>query len=231
MSTEIIKEAEEVLIRINKISESNGVGTYVSKEAIKEEMNFGDDTRRLNYILDECLTNHMKVIVPDNQYKKKFKILPEGYIYLHKLYSIVTESKSAFCALWFNESMDEPWTKAIKPAIEDSNYEAIRIDDTHHNNDINAEMLKYLNSCKFVVADFTENRPCVYYEAGLARGMRKEVIYTCNKKSWESEKPHFDVEHYLFILWEMDKLDEFRQSLSERITHTIIENSANTESK
>ena len=50
-----------------------------------------------------------------------------------------------------------------------------------------------------MIADFTEHRNGVYFEAGFGRGLGLEVIYTCKKD--EIENAHFDTRQNQHILW------------------------------
>ncbi len=78
-----------------------------------------------------------------------------------------------------------------------------------------------IRKSKFIVADLTENSYGVYYEAGFARGLGLPVIYLCNKKYFEEQKVHFDINHYSFLLWENDKGDTIKDNLQLRIEATI----------
>jgi hypothetical protein len=119
---------------------------------------------------------------------------------------------------------------AIKAAVEDKRYydfSALRIDKKQHNNDITDEIIAEIKISRFVIADLTGYRGGVYYEAGYARGLGREVILTC-RHDWFAGKPdeykriHFDVDHFPVIKWEPDKLDVFKEELVNRIRRTIL---------
>ena len=59
-------------------------------------------------------------------------------------------------------------------------------------------MIGLLKKCKFMIADFTKQRPNVYFEAsyGLVRG--RKLIYTCRKEYFEAAK--FDTYHFPHIV-------------------------------
>ena len=84
-------------------------------------------------------------------------------------------------------------------------------------------MIAELRRARFVVADFTHGadgaRGGVYYEAGFAHGMDREVIFTCEKEALK--RIHFDTRQYNHIVWEAEKLDEFRSRLAARISAVI----------
>jgi nucleoside 2-deoxyribosyltransferase len=54
-----------------------------------------------------------------------------------------------------------------------------------------------LKKSKFVIADFTQQRQGVYFEAGFALGQGKQVIYLCSEADFEH--CHFDTNHYPHI--------------------------------
>jgi nucleoside 2-deoxyribosyltransferase len=147
------------------------------------------------------------------------QITPNGYEYLESLRHSQTSSKIGFCAMWFNQELLPIWSNAIEPAIKDSGYAAKRIDNHPHNNRIDDEIIAMLRRSKFIVADFTGQRGGVYFEAGFALGLGLQVIWTC--KASELKDVHFDNRQYNFVLWEEDKLDDFKMALQNRIEATI----------
>ncbi len=99
-----------------------------------------------------------------------------------------------------------------------------------------------------MVCDLTGYRGGVYFEAGFAYGLGLPVIYTC-RKDWTKEQilstkdgkevkklydknmnpigvrkegVHFDLAHRNRIEWEIDKLDEFKIKLENRIKAVIV---------
>lgn len=147
-------------------------------------------------------------------------------------------NNQGFVAMWFNDEADlenhkpdmsNVYAKAIKPAIENENlFNSIKIDCVEYCNDINDEMIAQIRKSKFMVADLTGYRGGVYYEAGFAEGLGLPVIYTCHKKWLEGvsdkniEKVHFDINHKNIIIWEEDKLEDFKTRLINRINAVIV---------
>ena len=105
--------------------------------------------------------------------------------------------------MWFDESLDEAFKYGIEPAIEQTGYKPLRIDQKEHVNKIDDEIIAELRRSRFVVADFTHGddgaRGGVYYEAGFAHGLDLPVIFTCREDAVEAL--HFDTEHYNHIVW------------------------------
>jgi hypothetical protein len=140
-----------------------------------------------------------------------------GYAHLDALRQVNRDSEIGFCAMWFDPSVEPLWTYAIEPAIGDAGYRPVRIDKVEHNEDINDEMIAKIRRARFVVADFTQQRPNVYFEAGFARGMGLNVIWMCR----EGEQPHFDVRQFNLINWRDGEYKEACRRLYNRIEATL----------
>ena len=106
-------------------------------------------------------------------------ITAQGWDFLDNLKTTEAKSESGFVAMWFDPSVHPAWLQAIGPGIEDAGYEAIRIDKVEHNNRIDDEIVAAIRACRFLVADFTGQRGGVYFEAGLAQGLEKQVVWLC----------------------------------------------------
>ncbi len=107
------------------------------------------------------------------------------------------------------------WSNAIEPAIADGGYQPKRIDKHEHVNRIDDEIVAMIRRSKFVVADFTNHRGGVYFEAGLATGLGLPVIWVCNKD--DLKDLHFDTRQYNFLQWENEKWAEIKKNLQDRI--------------
>ena len=68
------------------------------------------------------------------------------------------------------------------------------------NEDINDRILAEIRKAQIVVADFTGQRSGVYFEAGFALALKKEVYWTCRRA--EMDRMHFDINHRQHIDWE-----------------------------
>jgi hypothetical protein len=69
------------------------------------------------------------------------------------------------------------------------------------------------------VADFTGERGGVYFEAGFALGLGRQVIWTVREDVLD--KVHFDNRQYNFIVWKSSGLDKFAERLGLRIEATV----------
>jgi hypothetical protein len=148
-------------------------------------------------------------------------LAPPGYARLAELDGNGANSKQAFVAMWFDDSMKEAFENGIAPAIRDAGYEPLRIDNKEHNNKIDDEIIAEIRRSRFLVADFTHGevgaRGGVYYEAGFAHGFNIPVIFTCREDVLA--QVHFDTRQYNHIVWKTAA--DLRRSLSQRISATI----------
>jgi len=147
------------------------------------------------------------------------KILPDGWKHLEDIKQINIDSQQGFVAMWFDDAMKKIYDDIIAPAIEDAGYKPHKVDLREHNDRIDDEIIAQIRRSRFVLADFTGQRGGVYYEAGFAKGLGLEVIWTCRND--ELDKLHFDVRQYNCILWERDKLEEFKMKITYRIESVL----------
>ena len=171
-----------------------------------------------NYLLEEM--EYVRKIVSnqigsDDQYV----ISPKGHAYLEKLRTANADSQIGFCAMWFDDSVTRLWSEGISKAIENARYEPKRIDKHQHNNKIDDEIIAMIRRSRFVVADFTGQRGGVYFEAGFALGLNIPVIWTC--RADELKNVHFDNRQYNFVVWKIEELPAFIESLQNRIEATL----------
>jgi len=115
----------------------------------------------------------------------------------------------------FADELETVYADAIAPAIRESGFEPLRIKDENVPSDvtINDAILAAIKRSKFTIADFTDNRNGVYFEAGYALGLGQKVIYTCRNADFESI--HFDTNHYQYIVWETP--EQLKKGLIDKI--------------
>ena len=133
-------------------------------------------------------------------------------------YLTITEmgnlSNKCFVAMSFDQTMQET-RNAIKLALEKNDFEAIIIDEQliDSSQTINDAIVAAIKSCKFCIADFSQQKDGVYFESGFAAGLGKPVIYTCHD-DW-FKKSHFDTNHFPHIIYK--SLEELTDSLDIKI--------------
>ena len=209
------EKAEKLLFRLSTAFPKPG--EHMSIDARLELELLGrtsaSDHQELDFLLKEYLLIEKGYLTDAG-----IRISPKGWAHLHELSQSNVGSNLGFIAMWFNASMDQAW-KAIERGIESAGYKSLRVDQAQHNNRIDDEIVATIRRSKFVVADFTDQRGGVYFEAGFGLGLGLQVIWLCRRD--QLERVHFDNRQYNFILWTDDKLDLLELALKNRIEATI----------
>lgn len=124
------------------------------------------------------------------------------------------QSNRCFVAMSFSPDQNET-RDSIKNAILETGFDPILIDEQHIDSDvtINDALISEIRKSKFVIADFSQHKHGVYFEAGFALGLKKPVIYTCKKEDFD--KTHFDTNHYPHIIYESQA--ELKQKVKDKI--------------
>jgi len=144
-------------------------------------------------------------------------ITSTGWDYLDKHASDLEEKTQGFVAMSFSDEMKSKWEEAIRPAIQEAGYTAYRADEETHSDNIIFKIMAEIKNSRFVVADVTEQRNGVYFEAGYALGLGVPVIWSVRKD--DAANVHFDTAQYNQIRWESPK--ELREGLFDYICAII----------
>lgn len=98
-------------------------------------------------------------------------ITVDGYARLADLEKTAVDSRQAFVAMWFDDSMKPAYDDGVEPAIDEAGYAPLRIDRKEHVNKIDDEIIAEIRRSRFLVADFTQG------ESGARGGVdRKSVV-------------------------------------------------------
>jgi hypothetical protein len=118
-----------------------------------------------------------------------------------------------FVAMSFQADLNPIYEQGIFAAILGSGYSALRVDRKEHEGKIDDLIIAEIRRSAFTVADLTNHRGGVYYEAGFAHGLGQRVIFTCRADSLT--EAHFDIRQYNTIKWE--SAEDLKRSLQNRI--------------
>lgn len=176
-------------------------GWCVNEEELNEIINF---LRVTNRIKDNGVPNRLFA-----------KIAPEGWAHLETLKKRTLDSAQCFVAMWFADDMKAIYDDIIAPAVLSAGYKPHRVDQREHNEKIDDEIIAQIRQSRFVLADFTGHRGGVYFEAGFAKGLNLEVIWTCRDD--DLENLHFDIRQYNCITWSMANRTDFKIKVKNRI--------------
>ncbi len=104
----------------------------------------------------------------------------------------------------------------IKPACEQLDFEAIRVDTIAASDSINQTILDYLNTADLVIADLTEHNPNAFYELGYRFALGKPLIQLKHK----DDSIPFDVSTIRTLDYDLNNVRSSAQ-LKERLIKTI----------
>lgn len=177
----------------------------------------------------------------DLEYHENLHLTFNGVVRALELHRKISQSRTAFLAMWFDPSLTA-YRKTVQIAVEAAGYDLQVVNELHHNDYIMDKVLNLIKDSQFVIADLTcapeeakSGKPSkgvrggVYLEAGYAKGLGKQVIFTCKEDSASLDRIHFDVKQVNTIFWNDDKDGEvkafkafdFIEYLKERIVATV----------
>ena len=181
-------------------------------------LGFSQNEDELKYLLLELERRNYIEIRSKSEQNFTIQILSDGWGKIEKLNETNRDSKQCFVAMSFDKNLDELYDKAISKAIIDSGFYPFRLDREEHTDLIPFKMIAELKKSKFIVADFTQHKNGVYFEAGFGIGANIPVIWLCNKADFENA--HFDIKQFNHILYE--NTDDLYLKLKTRIEAIII---------
>ncbi len=138
-----------------------------------------------------------------------------------------TSSSDGFIAMQFG---DERLDMFIKNVVEGSVAEELKVKIHRVNSPdkvkaglIDNIMREAIEDAAFVIVELSHGNKGAYWEAGLAEGLRKPVIYICEQTVWDDEdtRPHFDVNHRTTVMWDENAPDKFVEELTATIKNSL----------
>jgi len=143
------------------------------------------------------------------QYKQNsnlWRLTLEGWEYYEK--SAIKNSKTVFIARKFddddNKGVDE-FSKELGTKLKQENFELLDLKfSLPEHGLIDARIEREIKKARVVISDLTYKNAGAYWEAGMATGLGKPVIYTCEKDFFDNKEKggtHFDTNHHTTIKW------------------------------
>ena len=115
---------------------------------------------------------------------------------------------------------DKFWKRHIKSFIENKfGIDCVRVDESCRSGEIPANIKELISESDFVICDLSYNNNGVYYEAGYAHALGKEVIFICENTHFPFL--HFDLRHYNVLLYKKSDMQKFELELSKRIQELL----------
>ncbi|QMV44731.1 hypothetical protein [Cohnella cholangitidis] len=142
---------------------------------------------------------------------------PEGLEIGYDLLNRRIKSTQCFIAMSFSLDLLHSFKEHVMPRIRETGFEPVTVDIVQHNENIVDRIIYEIKNSRFVVADFTQQKHGVYYEAGYAKGLGLEVIWTVHED--DIKNCHFDTRQMNHIVWR--SVEELGERLRDRILATI----------
>ncbi|HAP41469.1 MAG TPA: hypothetical protein DCQ94_17185 [Nitrospira sp.] len=127
------------------------------------------------------------------------EITSKGWDFLdeHARPSVISDQ--AFVAMSFSPELTPAWENAIRPALIKAKFRPYRVDAEPHIDRIDTKIITEIKNSRFLVADVTQQRPGVYFEAGYALGLGIPVFWCV--RADDLSNVHFDTRQYNHIAW------------------------------
>jgi hypothetical protein len=146
----------------------------------------------------------------------------KGWEHYENLREGTGKYRKAFMAMKFgDEKLDSVIKNVFKPSAKQAGFDLFTLDEVLRAGLIDDRLRVEIQASDFLVADLTHENAGAYWEAGYAEGMGKPVIYTCEKTKFDSEKSHFDTNHHLTVLWDVNDLQKAGEQLKATIRATL----------
>jgi hypothetical protein len=150
------------------------------------------------------------------------RLTMKGWERYQNLKKTEIESRTAFMVLKFNQpDLDRVVAECFRPAVKRTGFELRLITDQQPAGLIDDQLRAAILASRFLIADLTHGSPGAYWEAGFGEGLGLPVIYTCEKAAWEEKRTHFDTNHLVTIIWNLDELKKAEDALTATIRATL----------
>ena len=214
---------------------------FLPSEIAARDMN---EVKGLNQYLEQL----GYVSCPPSHLCEHISVTAQGWFRINELRRTGRLSDSVFIAMWFEDCMDK-YRQAVMKAVSYCGYKSIIIDQQEFNGFVMDQVISLIRESRFLIADLSCKaeldeptnpkvkqgvRGGVYWEAGIAYGMGKTVIQTCQSSDESKRRVHFDLDQYQTIFWTEDELiadirdltksistPNFAEKLAQRIIATV----------
>jgi len=230
---EIVKDDYKKIVKVRLYK------NLISETAAKDV----DEVLGLNQLLEE-----LGYIWSDTSHPNEhIRITVKGWLHIEELSKASYSSDSAFIAMWYDPCL-QSYRDSVIAAVTFCGYRPLIVDLHEFNDFIMDQVVAMIREARFLIADLTCRpeiaageekvkqgvRGGVYWEAGMAYGMGKTVILTCEDNDQSKRRIHFDLQQYQTIFWKQHELSttirditspltdaNFAEKLAQRILATI----------
>ena len=167
----------------------------------------------LAYLLKVLAQRNLVVLAEDdaaegNSWTWQVQISADGWDYLEQHNRVGAIGNQVFVAMSFADELHSAWCDGIEPSLSKAGYKPYRVDSEPHIDKIDSKIVAEIKNSQFLVADVTNQRAGVYFEAGLAMGLGLPVFWAVRQD--DLQNVHFDTRQYNHIVWK-DEADLYNQ--------------------
>ncbi|MCO4824213.1 MAG: hypothetical protein KC451_05115 [Amylibacter sp.] len=143
-----------------------------------------------------------------------------GWIEYERILADNNVGRKAFIAMPFGKpDLDDVWLPKLRAAVDQTGYKLERVDDNPEPGLIDTRMKLQIKSARFLLVELTHSNSGAYWEAGMAEGLGKPVIYL--RRDDDSMKAHFDVEHSFRVQWDAANMDFAIETVKATIRNSM----------
>jgi nucleoside 2-deoxyribosyltransferase len=136
---------------------------------------------------------------PKDSFVLELTITPRGWSFLDESARPAVLLNQVFVAMSFDKQLLSAWAEGIGPAVRRAKFEPYRVDIQPHIDRIDSKIVAEIKNSRFLIADVTQQRPGVYFEAGFAIGLGLPVFW-CVRDD-DLKNVHFDTRQYNHVVW------------------------------
>lgn len=133
----------------------------------------------------------------------EFEVTSAGWGFLEDHARPAVISDQVFVAMSFTPELTPAWKDGIQPALSKAKFRPYRVDAAPHIDRIDTKIVTEIKNSRFLVADVTQQRPGVYFEAGYALALGLPVFWCVQVD--DLPNVHFDTRQYNHIVWENEQ--------------------------
>lgn len=221
------EQSENLILFLGKEALGPGEGPLISYR--KDGAIFGVKTSSGIDFIISALTERKLITsesIKDHQSDYKVTLTYDGWeLYESLKRGLISGTKAFMAMVYEKEETDKMFNDYFRNAVAKTGFTLERLDDKPRAGLIDDRLRVDIQTSRFIIADLTYNNNGAYWEAGYAEGLGKPVIYTCEKSHFKDKKKgtHFDTNHHLTVIWEIDKPDDAVKKLKATIRATIPE--------
>lgn len=177
-----------------------------------------------NYYVKALHKRELIEKLDDGDYETEFpheiRISSKGWEFIESHELSPAFNDQVFIAMSFSDALNNAWEFGIKHAVKRAGYRAYRIDKDPHNERIDAKIIAEIKNSRFLIADVTEQKQGVYYEAGFAEGLNRQVLWSVRED--DLDDVHFDTRQFAHVVWK--NIEDLQEKLYEMICAVVGKN-------